>query len=112
MDEKQTHASLIGQLVRFEKICFKVELFTERPQKLASQLLEQGFGVALGVEDVRYNFLQTWRSFLETPDGQDGLDSKMLQARVEGRKVFRTKYNITLKDIYMYQQQTFCQNGY
>ena len=25
VDEKQTRASLIGQLVRFEKICFKVE---------------------------------------------------------------------------------------
>ena len=47
VDEKQTHASLIGQLVRFEKICFKVELFTERAQKLASQLLEQGFDVTL-----------------------------------------------------------------
>ena len=68
-----------------------MELFTERAQKLASQLLEQGFDVALDVEDVRYIFLQTWRSFLETPDGQDGLDSKMLQARVEERQVFRTK---------------------
>ena len=34
VDEKQPHASLIGQLVRFEKLCSKVELFTERAQKI------------------------------------------------------------------------------
>ena len=63
---------------------------------------------------MRYNFLQTWGIFLETPEGQEGLDSKMLQARVEERKVFRTKFNINAhahKEKHV-STQTFCQNGY
>jgi hypothetical protein len=47
VDEKQAHACLIGQLVRFGEICSKVEFFTERAQKLTSQLIEQGFDITL-----------------------------------------------------------------
>ena len=47
VDKKQAHAGLIGQLLRFGRVCSTVELFALRAQKLTYQRLAQGFGLPL-----------------------------------------------------------------